>query len=110
MRYVYKVAEQTLVWLGEDDVTVSVVEELATAMSRRDDVAFRPAKAERRSRMFKLSSRLDGKSVTTCLGHMNSPGNLNLHLDYLPPLDSRCWNALARFLLRLGLRRVWFKY
>ncbi|KAK5093728.1 hypothetical protein LTR70_005727 [Exophiala xenobiotica] len=103
MRSVYKSAEQTLIWLGEDDGTVSIAEELATAIVRKIMRFDQPRREEQNAQAVKSVRQ----EISDHLRDMNSPGNLVSHLADLPTLGSRHWNALARFLSRPWFRRVW---
>lgn len=87
MGSVYKSAERTLIWLGEDDSTVHMAMELIVDQPDRPE----------------LNAEFAGSVAHEISDHfrdMNNPGNLVSQSADLPPLESGSWNALARFLPR----------
>jgi hypothetical protein len=103
MRSVYKSAERTLIWLGENDSTVHMAMELIVAIVRKMMHLDQPDRPE-------LNAEFAGSVAHEISDHfrdMNNPGNLVSQSADLPPLESGSWNALARFLSRPWFRRVW---
>ena len=103
MRSVYKSAERTLIWLGDDDGTVGMAWELVAAIVRKMMHFDQPNQLELNAEYTNSVAH----EISDHLTDLRNPGNLVSQSEDLPPLESTHWSALARFLARPWFRRVW---
>ena len=103
MQSVYRSAERTLIWLGEDDGTVETALTLAVRIVRKmthlDQLTQPDVSDDEQSAV--------AQEISDSLRNMNSPSILVSQAPDLPKSEDHAWKALARFLSRPWFTRVW---
>ena len=103
MQSVYSSAEQTLIWLGEDDGTVEM------ALTSAVQIVMKMTHLDQSTQPNVSNNEQPAvvRDIIDGLRSMNRPGNLVSQSPDLPRSDDQAWKALARFLSRPWFTRVW---
>ena len=103
MRSIYKSAEETLIWLGEDDGTVEkalrLVVKIVKKMTHLDQLTASDVPNEDIS--------ATAQEISDELRDLSRPGRLVSQYEHLPGYDDGAWKALASLFSRPWFTRVW---
>ena len=103
MRSIYKSAEETLIWLGEDDGTVEnalrLVVKIVKKMTRLDQLTA--------SDVSEDDISATAQEISDDLRNLSRPGRLVSPSENLPSYDDDAWKALASLVSRPWFTRVW---